>query len=75
MSQPPQSNYWRTCDEDGKTSTHLAVYGSDLTICGHDLSGDESVHSKPPIPLKGKYRITCMHCKILIKAVGDHLKV
>lgn len=35
------SGYWRTCDEDGVTRTHLSFNG-DATICGHDLIEDEN---------------------------------
>lgn len=67
------SEYWRTCDEDGVTSTHLSFCG-DHSICGHDLAGDDTVHSKEPEKLACKSRITCPHCLEIIGTVKDHLK-
>lgn len=67
------SNYWKTCDEDGKTRTHLSRDG-DSSICGHDLAGDDLVHSKPPTDLGRKSSITCELCLQIIDLVKHHLK-
>lgn len=68
------SNYWRTCDEDGYTSTHLLGESGDSSICGHDLAGDDTVHSKDPLDLGCRARITCQHCLAIISIVKEHLK-
>lgn len=65
--------YWKTTDEDGRVSTHLSEAG-DHSICGHDLAGDDMVHSKPPEALEGKHRVTCQHCLQIIELVKLHLK-
>ena len=67
--------YWKTWNE-GKQSTHLARHGSDYTICGLDLIGDELVHDRPPESLStlNKRRITCPHCLSLIETVMEHIK-
>lgn len=67
------SEYWRTCDEDGVTTTHLSHAG-DFAICGHDLIGDDLVHSKAPKKIESKTRITCPHCLQIIEVVKEHLK-
>jgi hypothetical protein len=59
-------------DVDGETETHLSE-GGDHSICGHDLIGDTTIHSKPPEPLNKKSRITCQHCRRIIDLVKAHL--
>lgn len=68
------SDYWRTCDEDGRTRTHLSN-GGDHSICGHDLVGDPMTHSKEPVelPEHPKPRVTCEHCQEIIAVVKRHL--
>lgn len=68
------SNYWRTTDEGGRVSTHLSNNG-DHSICGHDLIGDDKVHSKPPKDLGKRSRITCQHCLEIIVLVKEHLEL
>lgn len=67
------TNYWRTTNEHGEARTHLSE-GGDTSICGHDLVGDDMVHSKEPEPIPRKSRITCEHCLRIIALVKEHLK-
>ena len=60
-------------DDDGP-EVHLSAAGRDFTICGHDSVGDDAVHHRPPVELRGNHhRVTCKHCLDIISAVRDHL--
>lgn len=63
-------SYWRTYGDD-VSITHLAFGEADVTICGYDLAGDETIHSEPPKRVTSN-RVTCDHCQAIIEAARKH---
>lgn len=67
-----KSVYYRTWNE-GKTRIHLEGI-SDLSFCGLDLAGDDTIHDKDPVRLEGLHRVTCEDCKALLEMAKDHFE-
>ena len=65
---------WKLKVDGGGQATHLEGIGESYTLCGLDTAGDDHVHAKPPEMLKGRHRVTCLHCKQIIALVVEHLK-